>query len=288
MQQNPDIRARYAREHIPNAVFYIPFTYYYVVRLGTFPKLLSWLLIYIMPTAFYSAFTYSGTPWPFIGNYLLTLIAAFSLYELGYIANDTVAIRYEEQPAIRLYPHNFAHVDKYRIWIYLLRICYAVAAMLFIPSLACQIAILAILPIFALYNRWRSHYNVLLYPFLVFSRYLPFMLIYDFDWLATLMLFLSFPLLNWLERFSMPRHRFPFMRILIPTEDSKTAFRVWYYALILALCVVGFLLFSFDFQRSGLSTFSAAVFIPIILLFLYRLALLVILRYHHPKNYLNG
>ena len=231
-----------------------------------------------MPTAFYSALTHTGTPWPFIGNYLLTLIAAFTLYELGYIANDTIAIKHEEQPAIRLYPQNFAHFDKYRTWIYLVRFCYAAAALLFIPSHACQIAILAILPVFALYNRWRSRYNVLLYPFLVFSRYIPFMLIYDFDWLATLMLFVSFPLLNWLERFSMPRYRFPFMRILIPTEESKTSFRVWYYAVILVLCAAVCMLCSV----------SATFCIPIIILFLYRLALLVILKYHHPKNYLNG
>lgn len=277
-QADTNIRAKYASRHIPNAVFYIPFAYYYVVRLGTPFKLLSWLLIYILPTAFYSTLTFHGPLAVFVCNYLLTLVAAFSLYELGYIANDTIAIRREAQPAIRLYPHNFAHFGKYRVCIYLARLLYAAIALVFIPSLACRIAIIAILPVFALYNRWRNHYNVWLYPVLVFSRYLPFMLIYDFDWLATLMLFLSFPFVNMLERFSMPRYRFPLMRALIPSEDSKTAFRVCYYAALVVILLPIAFTSAMDFR----------LLIPIAVLFLYRLALLVMVKYYHPKNYLNG
>ena len=238
-----------------------------------------------MPTAFYSALTYQGAPLPFAINYALLLIAVFSLYELGYITNDTEAIHREEQPAIRLYEQNFAHFAKYRFWIYLAHIgCALIATCILcaynhavlLPIIACEVAVLVL---FAAYNRWRSKYNVWLYPILVFSRYLPFMLLYEFDWFATLMLFISFPLLNWLERFSMPRYRFPVMRTLIPTEESKTAFRVNYYSLVLIIVLPLEIIYNIGNHR---------MWLPIFILFVYRLFLLWWLKGHRPKNYLNG
>lgn len=273
------------REHINNAVFYLPFGYYYAVRLGTLPQLLSWMLIYIMPTAFYSYTTYRGAVLPFVVNYVLLLTAAFTLYELGYILNDTIAIRYEEQPAVRLYPNNFEHFARYGRLIVLARFSYAAIALallyLISPSvftLPLAANILAIPIIFAIYNRWRSKYNVWLYPLLVFSRYLPFMLLYRIDGPGILLLFLSFPMLNMLERFSMPKYRFPLMRELIPTEESKTAFRAYYYAALLIVLTI----------LSILTIIPYMLILPVLILFVYRLALVYWVSRHQPTNYLNG
>ena len=285
MPQNNDFRAKHVRSHIANAVFYIPFGYYYAVRLGTLPKLLSWLLIYIMPTAFYSFNTYEGAWLPFAVNYLLVLLAVFSLYELGYILNDTIAIQREEQPAIRLYPNNFEHFSRYSRLIVLARFSYAALALavlylinntlLTLPLVA---NILLIPVIFAIYNSWRSKQNVWLYPVLVFSRYLPFMLLYNMDGLAILMLFISFPLVNMLERFSMPRYRFPLMRKLIPTEDSKTLFRTVYYLIVIWLP----LLLPLPITTKYIYMF------PLEILCFYRLMLYFIVKHCRPTNYLNG
>lgn len=272
-------------EHISNAVFYLPFGYYYAVRLGTLPQLLSWMLIYIMPTAFYSFTTSQLALLPFVVNYLLLLTAVFSLYELGYILNDTIAIRYEKQPAVRLYSDNFRHFSLYARVIVLARFAYAAIALgvlylmdASLVTLPLVINILAIPVIFAIYNSWRSRYNVWLYPVLVFSRYLPFMLLYRIDALAIMMLFLSFPLLNMLERFSMPAYRFPLMRRLIPAEESKTAFRVWYYALLLLILSI----------LGVLHMIPYLLIIPVLILFVYRLLLAFWVSGHRPTNYLNG
>lgn len=291
MQPNDDIRARYAREHIPNAVFYIPFGYYYAVRLGTVWKLLSWMLIYIMPTVFYSWLTFDGVWWQFAVNYALVLMAVFSLYELGYIFNDTVAIRREQQPAIRLYEPNFRHFKQYMWVIVLVRLFYAVQAIGLLVLLNRQwhtidsrhiwfvrACIICMLVVFWIYNNWRSKYNVWLYPLLVFSRYLPFMLLYRIDGWAILMLWLSFPMVNWLERFSMPRYRFPLMRKLIPTEQSKTLFRAVYYMVILMVPLV--------LPKPLIATYM--YLFPIEILCFYRLMLLLVVKHHKPKNYLNG
>ena len=128
-QAETNIRLKYARPYIPNAVFYIPFAYYYAVRLGTLPKLFSWMLIYLMPTAFYSAVGYTGSWALFALNYGLILLAVFSIYECGYIANDTLSIRHEEQPAIRLYDYNFAHFERHKETIFCVRLFYTVLSM---------------------------------------------------------------------------------------------------------------------------------------------------------------
>jgi hypothetical protein len=284
-QEETNIRPRYAQSHIPNTVFYIPFGYYYAVRLGTIPKLLSWLLIYVMPTAFYAAIGYSGAPALFACNYLLILIATFSLYECGYIVNDTISIRHEEQPAIRLYDYNFVYFECHKALIFGTRIGYSLLALLAIyalngcgtaPRIALSILIMALL--FCIYNRWRSRYNVWLYPFLVCSRYVPFMLLSPHPWEVWLLLFLSFPLLNALERFSMPRYRWPLMKKLIPTEESKTLFRVAYYCL-LSLIATSFFLLKGE---------SLLWLTPIYILCAYRIVLTIYLRTHKPENYLNG
>ena len=238
-----------------------------------------------MPTAFYSFITYEGTWLPFAVNYLLVLLAVFSLYELGYILNDTIAIRREEQPAIRLYRHNFEHFARYGRLIVLARFGYALIALALLYviddslfTLPLVANILAIPVIFAIYNSWRSKYNVWLYPVLVFSRYLPFMLLYRIDGWAILMLFVSFPLVNMLERFSMPRYRFPLMRKLIPTEESKTTFRLIYYLIVLWIP----LLLPMPFSTAYVYMF------PLELLCFYRLMLYFIVKHHRPTNYLNG
>lgn len=285
-QEEPNIRVRFARPYISNAVFYIPFGYYYAVRLGTIPKLVSWMLIYLMPTAFYSALAFEGTWWHFGINYLLILLATFSLYEYGYIFNDTIAIRHEKQPALRLYDYNFAHFNRWHPLILGVRIAYTVIALLALHAFnagdsnvfAVDGAVGLTGALFMAYNYCRGRHNVWLYPFLVCSRYLPFMLLYHPSGLLYLLLFLSFPLLNAIERFSMPRYRWPFMQHIIPDEASKTRFRMAYYLIVLA--VLGPAMYMYGDSLIPL--------IPIALLGIYRLSLFFWLKRHNPTNYLNG
>lgn len=243
------------------------------------------MLLYLMPTAFYSAVSYSGSWSTFAINYLLILIATFSLYELGYIYNDTRSIHHEQQPAIRLYEYNFAHFERWRAAIIGMRILYSLCALGMLYGLngtarcgyvALSIAVMALC--FAIYNRWRNRYNVWFYPFLVCSRYVPFLLLYDTGWMTYILLFVSFPLLNAIERFSMPRYRWPLMRTLIPTEESKTLFRAIYYIVVL-------LFTCFFIHAKG---YNYILLTPILILCLYRWALVLWLKKHQPENYLNG
>lgn len=214
-----------------NAAFYIPFAYLYCVRLRSVPKVASWLLLYIVPTAFYASLDAL--------TYLLVLFATFSLYELGYIMNDTVAVRREEQPSLRLSDNETRYFFAHKWTIIATRLLIAAACLSvlhsFTPSLFCALSLVIMCLLFALYNRWRNRYNVFLYGWLVFSRYLPFMMLEHHAWWLYALLFVSYPLLIGLERFSMPAYRWPLMRILIPNEESKTLFRAIYYTVLLCL-----------------------------------------------------
>lgn len=244
------------------------------------------MLIYLMPTASYAAVGYSG-PWGILAlEYMLVLLATFSLYESGYIINDTITIRHEKEPAIRLYKHNLSHFDRWKIGILGARLTYAAIALLCLYRLTpdsntiirIALSLVTMSTLFILYNRCRSKHNVWLYPLLVSSRYLPFLLLCPHTWTIYMLLFLSFPLLNALERFSMPRYRWPFMRRLIPDEPSKTRFRVAYYLLLSLTTTPIFLL----------CKQPLIWLLPIYILCTYRMTLAIWLRKHHPDNYLNG
>ena len=286
MQQSQDIREKYASEHIGNGVFYIPFAYYAVVRAGTLPKMLSWLLIYVMPTFAYGEFAANGVTISYCINYLLLLISVFCIYETGYIHNDTFAIRKETQPALRLYDENMEHFFAHWKLIFGLRMLYAAIALgVFLwynhfstEAVITVFCVLLIIPVFLIYNAWRNPYNAFFYPILVFSRYLPFLLPYRPEWHIVLLLFLSFPFCNMLERFSMPRHRFSVMRVFIPTEESKTLFRVVYYLVVMAGLLGCYLWREYD----------TLLLIPISILFFYRLFVFFIVRRKTPRNYLPG
>lgn len=219
------------------AAFYIPFGYLYCVRLRSFAKLFSWLLLYILPTAFYAAVGYTGTPASYILHYTLVLLATFTLYELGYIFNDTLAIRRESKPSKRLNENEINWFLAHKWSIIITRVLIA-ALCLFALSFDCPIlpvgiAILTMCGLFAVYNRWRNKYNVFLYIWLVFSRYLPFMMLCAHSWRDYLLLFLSYPLLIGIERFSMPNYRWPLMKKIMPDEPSKARFRAGYYTVVL-------------------------------------------------------
>ncbi len=287
------IRERYASDRINNRVFFIPFAYYYCVRLGTVQKLLSWLLLYVMPTCFYmllsagllESFCLSGLL-KFLVNYLLVLLMVFNLYETGYIHNDTFATLREQEPALRLYPYNLTFFYRNAKLIFLLRLLYSVVAAVLLVAVNGLgwgvfrvIAATFMIPlIFLCYNFWRSKWNVLLYPVLVFSRYLPFLLLYCVNPRLILLLFLVFPFVAWLERFSMPRHRFGFMKLLIPKEESKTFFRVAYY--LLCIVLIHLIYIHLNLPQIELLPFDILAF--------YRVGLWMYLKHHSAKNYLHG
>lgn len=243
----------YASEKIDNWVFYVPLAYYYQVRLGTLPKLAGWMMIYILPTAYYTQLPAWG--------YLLMLLSLFTIYELGYILNDTEAIHREAKPSLHLYPENIKYYEAHKPAIWATRI-------------AIGLPFLPVLLLFMFYNYVRNpKFSPLVYPLLVCSRYLPFVL-YPWNAERTMLLILSFPLINAIERFSMPKYRAPIARTIFPDENSKTYIRALYYILLSCTLL--------------LAGYTWLQILPILILSVYRTALCILTLFYKPKNYLNG
>ena len=85
-------QAKYARAFIPNYVFYIPFAYYGVVRMGTLSKFIGFSIYYILPTLYYFLYCF-GYSLCGILIYLVSLLLLYNLYEVGYIQNDTETVQ---------------------------------------------------------------------------------------------------------------------------------------------------------------------------------------------------
>lgn len=195
---------------------------------------MSWLLLYLLPTAFYAAVD--------VVPYTLVLLATFSLYELGYIFNDTVAVRRETQPSLRLSEKETRYFFAHRRHIIGTRVltaavCLCTLYALYETPYTLLYALALMVVLFAIYNQWRNRYNVFLYIWLVCSRYLPFMCLSEHSLREYILLFVSYPLLIGIERFSMPSYRWPLIRRLIPTESSKALFRAAYYVTVLLILV---------------------------------------------------
>lgn len=225
------------------SLFFIPQAYNFAIRIKSMPKYLSWLFINLFATTYYTLlplFTTATHPFP-LRTTIATATLTFGihyLYEFGYIYNDTIGTRHETNPTLRLTTSQQQYFTTHILSITLTRISIFILSMyltyLALPTTRTIYAIVAatLCPLlFLAYNHWRSHHNVWLYLPLVISRFIPFAWLSPTDHTPTiaLLLILIYPLEIWLERFSIEKYRFRFMRNIISAEQDKPAFRAIYY-----------------------------------------------------------
>ncbi len=229
--------------------FFIPFHYLFTTRLqNSILHLLSWLFIFAFPTFYYGLLPFDGALQDELAIFTIYFIAVVNIYEWGYIQNDTLATLHEEDPTRRLSSEvlDFAIRNTFIISLWRISITAFILYMMK-PNDYFFWSVVLIPFLFAGYNRWRGTMNVFLYPLLVASRFVPFMLLtYPLvDCVGIVLLLFIYPVEIGLERFSMPRYRFEFMRRFIPNEELKPRFRVAYYTVItlvlLALVSIGYL-----------------------------------------------
>lgn len=223
-------------------IFYIPFAYLYGVRMRSVGKFVSWCFLLLVPTLsyFYLSLPAGTAPWTAILSYLLLWFSIIPYYELGYMYNDTYTTHREDNPSVRLTAAQTSHFYKHVGPIYTLRFLWVFVLLIALgcinswrPSLIFTIGwVLLLLPVFQVYNHIRGLKAVLFYPILVSWRYIPFLL-YGYGshhwWTLLLLLLFSYPAEISIERFSMPKHRYKWIRKLIPDETSKAKFRCGYY-----------------------------------------------------------
>ena len=232
-------------------LFYIPFAYLFRVRMRSVGKFVSWCFLLLVPTLtyFFLSLPIETPLWTAILSYLLLFCSIVPYYELGYMYNDTYTTRQEEKPSLRLTNAQTAYFYQHIRSIYILRLLWTFALLATLGTInhwqtnsILTIAwVLLLLPVFQVYNHIRGLKAVLFYPVLVCWRYIPFLL-YGYSsanwWALLLLLLFAYPVEISIERFSMPRHRYPWIRRLIPDEPSKAKFRCSYYVVCTILATI--------------------------------------------------
>lgn len=257
-----------------NSIYYIPFFYFYKTRLKSIKKYISWMIIYTIPVSFsfvfYTGFSLGGIQNLFVSLLSITLI--YSLYEIGYIYNDTETIKTEKKPTIRLTKYQLRFYENNKITIYSSRVIISIFISLLLMSfMSSNIAYFicsawSLLIVYYFYNTTRSIYNLPLHFILVAIRYSSASLIFGQSYLVLFYLILLFPVINLLERST--ENRFNINSIINKPFKNNASGRVFYYALLS--------LFSIFVYLNNQDTVNYIFIIMSLYYFLYRLSLFLL------------
>ena len=237
-----------------NLLFWIPMQYNFSIRLkNNLPKIISWLFINLFPTSYYALIGSENITPKTIITLIIYTISFFYLYEFGYIQNDLISTKKEKNPTERLSPSQKKYAsENYNLIKYCRILIFIISALIILFLDPTQNTIIAIsisficFILFQIYNNWRSHYNAFLYFWLVACRFIPFIFIINNNSsqliLHTILILLIYPLEIGIERFSMPKYRYPIISQVIPSEKSKNIFRFIYYFVITTILIftIGF------------------------------------------------
>ena len=224
--------------------FYLPFGYTYVSRLKSRSKLISWVIIYIIPTIYLAIFL-QGTPG--VPDFLLALLGIvliYNFYETGYIQNDTETVKRELNPTMRLSENQQAYYETHKKIIYGVRLLTGVVlSFVFVRlsplsgTLPFIVAVWSILLIYAVYNKVRNKLTLTLHALLVIIRFcgLQLLFISTFSPGVFILSLLAFPLINLIERAS--RFHVRLAEKLIPQQETIHQFRIVYYGSLCLLMV---------------------------------------------------
>ncbi len=204
---------------------------------------LSWVLYYLIP---YLAISYL-----FDVNLLaaiISILAIYSVYDIGYIYNNAETIKNETKPTLRYSSNELVFYEKNKLLIYFVKFFFAVIFCFLLSYYFSYnftlwlFCLTLILIIFFIYNSIRSKINFYLQIFLTISRFsFPLFLLCNFtlnDFIFTIMLF---PLPNFLERTKIKVNNFPYK-----IEDISK-FRTIYYLFLLVISV-----FIYNMQKTDL------------------------------------
>ena len=223
--------------------FYVPFYYTVVSRLHSFSKSFSWVIIYLIPQFIFYFYFLDVVDYRQAFLYIaLGVILIYTLYEIGYIYNDTETIKNEVQPTLRLDNFQLSYYHEHKVLIYSIRALLAFIISLIFIHLEQYYFVLfvwCIIPIYAVYNSIRNRWNLPLHFCLVVIRYCSVTLLLG-GGMVFFYCVLLFPVINLLERCSEKRFQLPFFQKNV--FSNKVDGRYKYYCIL--IIIAGLLLFN--------------------------------------------
>lgn len=234
--------------------FYLPFMYSIKTRFPTIPRFVSWLIIYFFPVLFSFCFFFDGNVFfPLIYRSFISIALVYTLYEIGYIYNDTETVKKELKPTLRLDKKLVEYYEIHKILIYSCRFVVAIFLSCIIYMFYHSILFLAfawsLIPLYFLYNTFRSRINIPLHFLLVTVRFCSIILIFSdkFPFIPFLMMAFIFPVINTLERCSEKRFNLPYFEGLFLTNRKDGRYK--YYSILLCVSLA---LLANDFNQVNL------------------------------------
>lgn len=214
-------------------LFFLPFVYTFTTRLNDRKKRIAWCFTYIIPVFMAFAYIMPENIGHNIIYFIMSILVIYSAYELGYFYNDAELIKKEDKPTLRLNLEQMIFYQKYRGFIYCIRVvlitilCMAMVQLNYEIGISLILAVSIILITYVFYNSTRSKWNIPLYSFLVFIRYFG-IFIYFTSIKSLFYLWLAYPLCVTIEFMSKPRFKIP----LYLVKNNTDLFRVYYYIVL--------------------------------------------------------
>jgi hypothetical protein len=180
----------------------------------------------------------------FMVMFLLSIVVFNTIYEIGYIVNDTVTINKEHNPEIRISENDIKSLSVNWKKIALGRVAFSIALVAIIYYLdmvySSDLNILAFIFLvflesgfFYLHNTIRSKWNVITFFMLSFGKYVSPLVLFastnNFCVYLLISLFM-FPVLRTIEHSTKVKYD---IKLLINLVDVIDNFRVKYYAIML-------------------------------------------------------
>jgi hypothetical protein len=173
--------------------------------------------------------------------YCATLV--YTIYEVGYIQNDTESIKKEKNPTLRLGEKDLAYYERHKRTIYAARVALGAAGaalLLWRPNSSCAAVafcclLSALIPCYCLYNNIRNGWALPINSTLIFIRYAaPLLATGCLSGEVAAAIVFGYPLINFIERAATSKLAIPFFAPLISSKQRLAAFRICYYLAVLA------------------------------------------------------
>lgn len=253
--------------------FFLPFNYFYITRIKSKSKLLSWVMIYFIPLILILSYSKNINISDVI-SFFISCCLVYTLYEIGYIYNDTETIKNEDNPTLRLNIFQIEFYEKRKYEIYscrlLISLIITILLLLFfnstIQSVLCAWSVLFL---YAIYNSIRNRFNLVIHFCLVSVRYFSPIYIVTNDLSIIGIVILLFPIINLIERCGEKRFSLTFFQNGL--FKNKDRLRIFYY---LFVCLIYILI-----ERLSLNKVNFLYILPLLYFIVYRTISPIIFRY---------
>lgn len=222
--------------------YYCPLLYTLKTRYNTIFHRISFFILTVLPSLLVVILT-SGFDANTILNYFLAFIAMQAVYECGYLFNDLITTKFEDNPTNRIDNVLATTLLKHLQNLITLRLVVASGAVYCLwlqhSSVTLVITLLIILLIdYALHNFYRNRFNIVTMCIMVSLKYfIPCVLLATrsdyIQWMV--ILFLSIPLIRTIEYAGKERYELDIFQI-----KNLETFRVVYY---MSLNIIAFIIY---------------------------------------------